>query len=107
MQIAAADGDKREIACRVYSAGGNRMELLTAERVAPFTPIAVEYDDALFLTEVVACTQAISGEWHLEMRIEQILTGLQSLMNLRANLLGEPAPASASRMTMAASRSGR
>lgn len=102
MRIPTSNGDKKEVGCRVGVAGGNRMELLTNERVAPCTAVAIEYNDALFLTEVVACTEMISGEWHLEMRIEQILTGLQSLMNLRARLLGDPAPVASPRMTMAA-----
>lgn len=78
------------------------MELIAMERVAPSTPITVEYNDALFLSEVVVCTQDVSGNWHLETKIEQILTGLQSLMNLRANLLGETPPVAPSRMTMVA-----
>lgn len=95
-------GQTREIACSVTSAGGNRMELISSERIPASTAITVEYNDALFLSEVVACTQDVSGTWHIETKIEQILTGLQSLMNLRANLLGEGTTVTPARMSLAA-----
>jgi hypothetical protein len=51
--------------------------------------VTVEYNDTMLLGEVVACTQDCNQHWHLEFRIEQVLTGLQSLMLLRERLLGE------------------
>jgi hypothetical protein len=43
----------------------------------------------MLLGEVVACTQDCDQNFHLELRVEQVLTGLQSLMLLRERLLGE------------------
>jgi hypothetical protein len=71
---------------------GKRLALTSRERVPASTAVQVEYDDALFLGEVLACTHNVDDSWHLEMKVEQVLTGLQSLMNLRARLLGEPVP---------------
>jgi hypothetical protein len=89
-------GENRELVrlpCCFQGVEGKRLSLVSNDRVPSFTPITVEYNYALFLGEVVACTEDVSHHWHLEVKIEQILTGLQSLMNLRANLLGEPMPA--------------
>ncbi len=71
---------------------GKRLNLLSRERLSPATAISVEYNDAMFLGEVLACTQDCSDTWHIEVKVEQILTGLQSLMTLRARLLGEGVP---------------
>ena len=56
------------------------------------TPVSVEYNDALFLGEVMLCKVGSDGVFRVEIFVEQILTGLQSLMALRAGLLGD-APA--------------
>jgi hypothetical protein len=67
---------------------GRRLALEASEAIAISTAVSVEHDDSLFLGEVVTCTS--EGEaWRLEIKIEQILTGLQSLMALRAHLLSE------------------
>ena len=87
-------GEKTQIACEFCGVAGKRLSLTAPRRVAPQTPLSVEYNDAMFLGEVVAASQHAGGEWHIDVKIEQILTGLQSLMNLRANLLGEAVPSS-------------
>lgn len=69
-----------------------RLRLSSAERVATLTPVTLEYNDTLFLGEVVQCAAAASGNFGLEVEVEQMLTGLQSLMVLRARLLGEGFP---------------
>lgn len=69
-----------------------RLVLETEEPLALSTALSVEYNDAMFLGEVVARAQSNGNRWEIEVRIEQILTGLQSLMALRAGLLGEAAP---------------
>ena len=85
--------EARQIGCLIQRSDGKRLAIVAQERVVAFTPVTIQYDDAMFLGEVVACTQDVEHAWHIEIKIEQILTGLQSLMNLRANLLGEPVPA--------------
>ena len=86
------------------SMSNKRLHLTSRERLRTCTAVSVEYEDAMFLGEVVACTQDLDDRWHVEVEVEQILTGLQSLMNLRAHLLGESTPASVGRMPALAGR---
>ena len=92
-------GAPLEVQCQVDSSSGKRLTLTTPERVAVSTAVSLEYNDSMLLCEVVACTQDVEQRWHLELHVEQILTGLQSLITLRERLLGESAP---SRMNSAA-----
>jgi hypothetical protein len=71
---------------------GKRLALETSERIAPSTTVSIEYNDALFLGDVMSCTHKNADFWSLEVRVEQVLSGLQSLMALRAGLLGEAVP---------------
>lgn len=90
LQLPVADGQgtRRNIPCQVEDMQGKRLVLITTERIAESTLVSVEYEDTLFLGEVVVCSGA-QETWTLEIRVEQILTGLQSLMALRAHLLSE------------------
>src|SRR3954452_21171625 len=93
IQISSAGNRQMErIPCLFRGMEDKRLSLVSNGRVPAFTAVSIEYDDALFLGEVVACTEDVTHAWHVEVKVEQILTGLQSLMNLRASLLGEPAP---------------
>lgn len=67
---------------------GKRLTVDATEDVPVSSPVSVEYDDALFLGEVVTCAAHEKG-WTVEIKVEQILSGLQSLMALRARLLSE------------------
>lgn len=87
----AANGGKRSIPCTFNGLNGKRLSLQAAESLPVSTPLSVEYKDELFLGEVVSCLEAQQG-WTLEIKVEQILTGLQSLMALRARLLSEGVP---------------
>lgn len=71
---------------------GRRAILEAGEPLSTSTALSIEYEDKLFLGEVVACAAEVPGVFRLEVKVEQILTGLQSLMNLRARLLGEGVP---------------
>ena len=62
---------------------GKRLSLEAGEALPVSSVISVEYDDELFLGEVVSCVETEQG-WNLQIKVEQILTGLQSLMALRA-----------------------
>jgi len=68
---------------------GKRLRLESPERLSASTVVSVEYNDALFLGEVINCRKDSADIWQLEIKVDQILTGLQSLMALRAGLLGE------------------
>ena len=71
---------------------GKRLLLEANERLPISTPVSVECEDAMFLGEVVACAKTSSQGWKLDIKVEQIVDGLQGLMALRARLLGEGVP---------------
>ncbi|HEX7359432.1 MAG TPA: hypothetical protein VF283_02970 [Bryobacteraceae bacterium] len=85
-------GTRRTVLCAVQEADRRRLVLEAEERIAASTALSVEYNDAMFLGEVMVCSPTGDNTWKIELKIEQILTGLQSLMALRAGLLGESAP---------------
>jgi hypothetical protein len=87
-----ADGSKHQIPCTFESIHGKRMVLESPERLGISTAISVEYNDAMFLGEVIGCRRENEDTWQMIVNVEQILTGLQSLMALRAGLQGEPEP---------------
>lgn len=90
LQIAASDahGTRRNLECDIEEMHGKRLILSTDERVPESTAVSIEYEDTLLLGEVVVCSD-VQPAWKLEIRIEQMLTGLQSLMALRAQLVSE------------------
>lgn len=67
---------------------GKRLILEATDSIPVSAPVAVECEDAMFLGEVVAVV-GLNGRYHVEIAVEQVLSGLQSLMALRAQLLGE------------------
>jgi len=73
---------------------GKTLRLEAPERISMSAPVSVEYSDAMFLGEVIGCQRGSGGVWELNIKVSQILTGLQSLCALRAQLLGENVPAS-------------
>jgi hypothetical protein len=88
----AQTAERRSMPCSVERFQGNRLRILTGEPVAAGTAVSVEHEDALLLGEVVHDVEQ-STSWALEIRVEQMLNGLMSLMALRARLLEEtPAP---------------
>ncbi len=70
---------------------GKRLLLQSQQRIALSEAASVEHDDAMFLGEVMSCTSLPCGFWQVELHVEQMLTGLQSLIVLRSRLLGESA----------------
>jgi hypothetical protein len=92
IQIPTASGARQPHPCLLEGLAGKRLTLTTLHHLAGSTPVAVECNDAMFLGEVVACKCDDGCSWQMEIKVEQILTGLQSLMTLRARLLGEPVP---------------
>lgn len=92
VQSANQFGQRQAIPCSFRGMNGRRAHLESRDRLAVSTAITVEYNDTMLLGEVMACTHGVEDTWHVEVKVEQILTGLQSLMTLRARLLGEPVP---------------
>jgi len=64
------------------------MHLQSPQPVPSALPLSVEHEDALYLGEVVHCL-ALDSVYEVEVEVEQVLTGLQSLVSLRARLLDE------------------
>ena len=62
------------------------LTLTAGERLAASTAVAVEHNDVLFIGEVVRSTPWGQDEWAIDIKVEHTLTGLQSLMFLRAQL---------------------
>jgi hypothetical protein len=79
-------GERRRIPSIVHTFADNWLTLITDERLAVFTPVGVEYSDILFLGEVMRSSPLASDGWAIDIKIAQTLTGLQSLMILRAEL---------------------
>jgi hypothetical protein len=64
-----------------------QIQLTSSCPIRPLQPIAVQSDDKLFLGEVLTCVMGPSGgEWNILMKIDQIITALQSLLKLRQEL---------------------
>jgi hypothetical protein len=68
---------------------GKRLTLESREGVPLFSIVSVECNDVLFLGEVLTSVWTTNGSWRSEVKVEQVLTGLQSLINLRSHLLSE------------------
>jgi hypothetical protein len=66
-----------------------RLALISADRVRIPTTVSMEHDDTIFMGEVVACTQDCDQNWHMELRVEQVLNGLRRLRLQREMLMGE------------------
>jgi len=90
IQISSAEpnGAKRSISCMFQGMHGKRLTLETSESLSSSKVVSVEYDDSLFLGEVVSCVGS-ENSWSVEVKIEQVLNGLQSLLALRSRLLSE------------------
>lgn len=85
------NGAKLNVPSTFTGMEGKRLILESPERIGLATPVSVEYNDAMFLGEVMLCRAAADGTYRVEIFVEQILTGLQSLIALRAGLLGDAA----------------
>lgn len=90
IQVASdADAKRVSVSCTFQGMQGKRLLLEAGQKVPASTAVSIEYNDAMFLGEVIACTSTPGASWRVEVKVEQILTGLQSLMALRTRLLGE------------------
>lgn len=84
-----SSGRKRIVPCLFQGSEGKRLSLQASEPIPVPSAVSVEFNDALFLGEVVACTGEVNRACNVEIKVEQVLSGLQSLMALRSRLLGE------------------
>jgi hypothetical protein len=82
-------GDKgRIISCIVNYWQGPRLQIIAPERIAPGAAVSIEHEDVLLMGEVVAIAEQ-AHLWRADVKVEHALTGLMSLMTLRARLLDE------------------
>ncbi len=82
------DGSKRRIPCS-FRKFENKCLFLEVSQALPFgCALSVEYDDALFLGEVIG-SHRVNGTWNIDIQVTSVLSGLQSLMILRERLLGD------------------
>jgi hypothetical protein len=86
VQPANGRGERRRIPITFQTFARKCLTLTTSERLNISTAVGVEYNDVLFVGEVVRCTAAAGDQWEIGIRVAQTLTGLQSLMILRAEL---------------------
>lgn len=92
IQVPIGNGAKRSVPCSFERLEGKHLTVQTGQAIAPFTVLSIEHEDNLFLGEVVACATPSTDVYLIEIKIEQILTGLHNLMALRSRLLGEAVP---------------
>jgi hypothetical protein len=92
IQLSSPSGRKRTVPCSFHGSSAKRLSLQASEPIAVSSQVRVEFNDALFLGHVVACTTGANRACDIEIQIEQILSGLQSLMALRSHVLGEGRP---------------
>ncbi len=85
-----AQGPQIDLPCSVVEIKGKRLVLKSKNLIPARVPLSVEHDDALYLGEVVHCVLE-GSEYSVAIEVEQVLTGLQSLVSLRARLLDEQA----------------
>ncbi len=86
IQPANGTGERRRIPSTLHTFANKRLILSTGEPLAMSTAVGLEYNDVLFVGEVVRCTLGTGDQWTLEIKVAHTLTGLQSLMILRAQL---------------------
>jgi hypothetical protein len=78
--------ERRKIPSTVHTFAHQWLTLTAGERLATSSAVAVEHNDVLFIGEVVRSTPCGEDEWAIDIKVEHTLTGLQSLMILRAQL---------------------
>jgi hypothetical protein len=85
LEIKQVTGERRKLPVVFQTFADKCLTLTTSEQVAILTVVGVEHNDVLFVGEVVRCTPA-GEQWAIDIKVAQMLTGLQSLLILRAQL---------------------
>jgi hypothetical protein len=86
MQPAHGTGERRSLPIVFQTFANKCLTLSTSEALGLSTAVGVEYNDVLFVGEVMRCTAGAGDQWQVEIKVAQTLTGLQSLLMLRAEL---------------------
>ncbi len=69
----------------VTELSGRGMKLRVPRQLVPNTPVKVEVGDSMYFGEICYCRLEL-GTFFVGLRIEQVLTGLQGLAQLRRRL---------------------
>lgn len=86
IQPSRGTGERRSLPIAFQTFANKCLTLSTSEALGLSTTVGVEYNDVLFVGEVVRCTAGVGDQWQVEIKVAQTLTGLQSLLMLRAEL---------------------
>jgi hypothetical protein len=88
VEIVSENGseERRRIPGIFHAFASRCVKLIASERLAHRTVIGIECNDVLFIGEVVGCAPGDGDQWEIDVKIAQTLTGLESLMILRAQL---------------------
>lgn len=81
-------GEPRQVDCSFQEMRGARLSIESPIPVPCTTAVSVKFEDAMYLGEVINSSQ-VNGAWHLDVHVEQILSGLTSLLALRKQLMSE------------------
>ena len=86
IQPAHATGERRSLPIVFQTFANKYVTVTTSEALGLSTAVGVEYNDVLFVGEVVRCTAGVGDQWQVEIKVSQTLTGLESLLMLQAEL---------------------
>jgi hypothetical protein len=86
IQSAHGTGERRSLPIVFQTFANKCLTLSTSEALGLSTAVGVEYNDVLFVGEVVRCTAGVGDQWEVQIKVAQTLTGLHSLLMLRAEL---------------------
>jgi hypothetical protein len=86
LPAAGLDAPETDVSCHVVTIDGRRMHLELLQAIPVSVPLIVEHQDSLYLGEVVDCHE-LGSRCEVDIEVEYVLTGLQSLAALRARLL--------------------
>jgi len=97
-EVIAGDGTRRAVRGGFRSFTSRYLTLSTEEPIAASLAVSVEYNDMLFVGEVVSCRLESADCFRIEVRVEHTLSSLESLRRLNAALLGAQQIASGPRL---------
>lgn len=86
VQPAHGTGERRSLPIVFQTFANKCLTLTTSEPLAISTAIGLEYNDVLFVGKVMRCTAGVGDQWQVDIKVAQTLTGLRSLLILRAEL---------------------
>ena len=84
---------KRDRIAGAFQSFANQRLIFTASQPFPVSgAVSLEYNDILFVGEILACQAEAKNTWKVLLQVQQMLHGLESLLMLRQQLQSmEPA----------------